>query len=860
MLGKPRLVPSRAALKVLRQLAYISSGTACGTAAVILEEQRRQVHFARQVADNGTRLKQHPRRVHGATQVSEHRGDSGLYALGTDSYLSSRHSSRGRSDSNQDDPHPGYQGRGRDAQLPGSKAPFLPSEVDTGYDKLSQRSEVPRSAHQHPTARAAPSPAPRQTRPPTQSSSLAAQLYPPRQNTSRTAPNVPDAMTAPPLRSLGYSPACQLLNLLASCRHSPHPEIRDLASSLANESIPVQRLELIRVHTRLGNFEDAEALIPTSKVTQRIPQWTNVLGELLTHRFQADQSRAMVMDTYKTIQGRITNRVLKEKLFRHMLGLCTEAQDLAAVVQVLQLVRHESYAMNFHAESLDPLLLQAVLARQWTVVGHFLGTLRPSRHGVSSKTGPAFVLRTLMSELASTADYKHLLEAVDVVYQSCDAGLQTTAATAALSAVIRQGDLSTLGQLLAHLRDRGDQVQITAEQAHGALRHYYMTRRPSALQFKSLIDALRARTPQLVSDQLESLLDAAVAHDLRKLKGIPGRSRVKREGLRKLTTRAYERLSESRDTCKAQQDAVMRPASSAKSRHHMRLLLGFSLNDHDAIMRASPPSEPWGPAASDMLIESRVRYYVDHGFERLPAGQEMDLGRCIPVLQAEIRDLLRQRADFDRLLELLWRYYKALHEHDRPVSHHLTVLAAKELVNFRQPKQAVTLLRAIDASPMAAKRPLDIAAMTVLLHAYVRLYDRGGVEWVRGRILDSNMRIDLLFVKHISRFRREVIKSPHRRKADIVQALESLQQATRTRRSEQRADNDAAGHAMVELFDSHLSGWDGGRVQRAGTRAGDGEAPGFIAVRHPVPGTAPATRYGFLDERQRTLAREIEVA
>lgn len=61
MFASQRPVPSTAALRILRQLAYISSGTVCGAAALIAEERRRQTNLAKKIVDNTRRLKQHPR-------------------------------------------------------------------------------------------------------------------------------------------------------------------------------------------------------------------------------------------------------------------------------------------------------------------------------------------------------------------------------------------------------------------------------------------------------------------------------------------------------------------------------------------------------------------------------------------------------------------------------------------------------------------------------------------------------------------------------------------------------------------------------------------------------------------------------
>jgi hypothetical protein len=64
MFGKTRPVPSSAALKVLHQLAYISSGTAIGAAALCAEERRRRTLIVQKIADNARRIRQSPKYVH----------------------------------------------------------------------------------------------------------------------------------------------------------------------------------------------------------------------------------------------------------------------------------------------------------------------------------------------------------------------------------------------------------------------------------------------------------------------------------------------------------------------------------------------------------------------------------------------------------------------------------------------------------------------------------------------------------------------------------------------------------------------------------------------------------------------------
>ncbi|KAF7188908.1 hypothetical protein HII31_09831 [Pseudocercospora fuligena] len=65
-----RPVPSKATLRFLYQLAYISSGTAAGIATLCTEERRRQTAIVQKIADNAKRIRQSPRYRHHATAAA----------------------------------------------------------------------------------------------------------------------------------------------------------------------------------------------------------------------------------------------------------------------------------------------------------------------------------------------------------------------------------------------------------------------------------------------------------------------------------------------------------------------------------------------------------------------------------------------------------------------------------------------------------------------------------------------------------------------------------------------------------------------------------------------------------------------
>nr|OQO29274.1 hypothetical protein B0A51_07519 [Rachicladosporium sp. CCFEE 5018] len=82
--ARPRIAPSTATLKILYQLAYISSGTALGVGALCAEERRRRTKIVQRIADNAQRIRQSPRYSRGSHAVAavSEVVDEGVYPWG----------------------------------------------------------------------------------------------------------------------------------------------------------------------------------------------------------------------------------------------------------------------------------------------------------------------------------------------------------------------------------------------------------------------------------------------------------------------------------------------------------------------------------------------------------------------------------------------------------------------------------------------------------------------------------------------------------------------------------------------------------------------------------------------------------
>jgi len=128
--NRPR-APSAATLRVLYQLAYISSGTAVGIGALCAEERRRRTQIVQRVADNAKRIRQSPRYAHGAAAVAVREHE-----------IEENYGWSGNADSNETGSD-GLQRSEADRRrarrlenLEGAKMPGLPSVVEEEYGKL----------------------------------------------------------------------------------------------------------------------------------------------------------------------------------------------------------------------------------------------------------------------------------------------------------------------------------------------------------------------------------------------------------------------------------------------------------------------------------------------------------------------------------------------------------------------------------------------------------------------------------------------------------------------------------------------------------------------------------------------------
>lgn len=131
--SKPRPVPTKAALRYLYQLAYISSGTAVGVAALCAEERRRRTQIVQRIAENAKKIRQSPRYFQNAAlAVPEAREDivgSGVYEW-VEPY---------REDGGEPEHRKAQSRRQLKNAEDAVRGPELPSAVEAGYEQVRAR-------------------------------------------------------------------------------------------------------------------------------------------------------------------------------------------------------------------------------------------------------------------------------------------------------------------------------------------------------------------------------------------------------------------------------------------------------------------------------------------------------------------------------------------------------------------------------------------------------------------------------------------------------------------------------------------------------------------------------------------------
>ncbi|RMY34642.1 hypothetical protein D0865_14134 [Hortaea werneckii] len=130
--GKPRPVPSKAALDVLYQLAYISSGAAVGVATLCAEERRRRTQVVQKIAENAKRIRQSPRYYQNAAVATQESHD---YMAG--------HGGTSWDPETVEEPAGTKRRRRRPRDSMAAQAPGLPSVVEDGYAQVQSAEDTP---------------------------------------------------------------------------------------------------------------------------------------------------------------------------------------------------------------------------------------------------------------------------------------------------------------------------------------------------------------------------------------------------------------------------------------------------------------------------------------------------------------------------------------------------------------------------------------------------------------------------------------------------------------------------------------------------------------------------------------------
>ncbi|KAK5127931.1 hypothetical protein LTR85_005048 [Meristemomyces frigidus] len=202
----------------------------------------------------------------------------------------------------------------------------------------------------------------------------------------------------------------------------------------------------------------------------------------------------------------------------------------------------------------------------------------------------------------------------------------------------------------------------------------------------------------------------------------------------------------------------LQSASSSQSRPERDMILAMSLAQYAKVIELYNVSRdaivlPASPLALEVAVEASLRLHRGNRAEAEDMmRQARDAGMNVtcamgPLLIQQMNHLnSTDKKDINNLRVSVIEYYRMNDESGWPVKHHVGITAANLLINTRQPSHGLNILDAIYRSEWAAKRPLDIVAMTVFVKGYAALWSMEGIEWVITTVLAQDMRVDQKFL------------------------------------------------------------------------------------------------------------------
>jgi pentatricopeptide repeat protein len=211
---------------------------------------------------------------------------------------------------------------------------------------------------------------------------------------------------------------------------------------------------------------------------------------------------------------------------------------------------------------------------------------------------------------------------------------------------------------------------------------------------------------------------------------------------------------------------MRRSQSEHRDMSQRDMQLALSQGDYDAVLQlykkslvnglpASPISLNLALQAAFASEESTLEDVELMLHSARSAGFNVDRTADVFVLQR----LKRKPVPEAEARNIALTHYENLEAGHRPISHYVTIAAARNLYLARKYDAALLLLQDVQASKWALKQPFDIKAYTMLLRIHIKQGSGPGVLTTMKAILDDNLRVDSQLINTLQNGRQLYGKS-----------------------------------------------------------------------------------------------------
>ncbi|GAB7360144.1 hypothetical protein MBLNU230_g7907t1 [Neophaeotheca triangularis] len=215
---------------------------------------------------------------------------------------------------------------------------------------------------------------------------------------------------------------------------------------------------------------------------------------------------------------------------------------------------------------------------------------------------------------------------------------------------------------------------------------------------------------------------------------------------------------------------------------------------------------PATPLALEVAVEASLRLHKgdsSHAEEIMQRAHDAGFNVTCAMAPLLIHKMYHTREltqeGLGKMINMTSEYYRVNEENGWPTRHHVAVTAANILINRHRPLEGLKLLSNISSSQWVKDKAMPIEALTVYIKGYTVVGKIDGVKWAVSTVLDSDMRIDTIFlttlklcVKRISADKR--MPTPD---SKLLSLLDHLYDKCRAKYRKQRIESKKFGRQLV---------------------------------------------------------------